>query len=836
MNRLLSIRWSGGFVSTQLGIEPGARASPPSLRRRDGNPKCFGALGHGTSAEKTKLDQFGALGVEYFQLCERLVEPFEVDVLALSGLGFVFERELDDAAATLRGAPRSGMVDEDASHRFSCKTEVFRLRGCFLKGFESTSKVKLMHEHGWGPRMTGGLASHLRQCDSFELRVNGLERRGVARGRREFDTRMADRLMQKKFEEEFRRRPKAHTEIALTVADAYHSVGAYDRAIQLLRKIVELRESLPTPDDDILIECKCRLAAAHFRAQQARAVAVEVASMMALIERTLISSRHDQADGSSAGLRQLDRFLKTLEIQITDQPPATTFEPDASEYAAAALALIGATTSIERVAKLAASRVGENDRRVLALRAFHGFIYEGLGQKQLALQSFAASLQAMEAIDDSKGVWPLLPRMNLARIHHDLGNYQDALPHFQQLLKQVQDRLGIDHPHAANVQRSLGICFGDLGRFDEAIKLLEDSLQRQQLQLGKDHPDAVLTLGELAKYFRKAKRYPQAIKCYERLRQIQSEWLKADHPDALSTLMALADANQSAGDAAKAVTIYEEVRNLQAKSLAPDHPDFLHTLHELANSLTAADRHAEAAKLGELVVRDRTKILGPNHEDTTTSVYNLAFAYREMNDVKRSLPLFERAASNIENGGFKHPLTRQILPTMIMALENSDKFEVTNRLRRNWLGTLKRRGDGESQLYSWQLESLGESLLKQRRWAEAEVSLRECRAIREKTHPNSPLCSRTQSLLGAALTAQRKFSEAETALLQGFEGLSRAAAKEPRPPQRAALEKYAMQAVDRVIEFYQTIKNQEAIKKWQAVRSKFSDAPIQRSSLPNNGK
>ena len=148
---------------------------------------------------------------------------------------------------------------------------------------------------------------------------------------RELLDRAADRLMQPSFDRGYRARPQVNAEIFTTVADAYQSVGEYGRAISLLRKAVEFQSSLLTPDDDVLVLCKCRLAAAYFRSERARDVASEVADMMGTIERNLAVPPNASPERSLAGLRQLDRFLKTLEEQISEQPTAKTFEIEAAE-------------------------------------------------------------------------------------------------------------------------------------------------------------------------------------------------------------------------------------------------------------------------------------------------------------------------------------------------------------------------------------------------------------------------------------------------------------------------------------------------------------------------
>ena len=65
----------------------------------------------------------------------------------------------------------------------------------------------------------------------------------------------------------------------------------------------------------------------------------------------------------------------------------------------------------------------------------------------------------------------------------------------------------------------------------------------------------------------------------------------------------------------------------------------------------------------------------------------------------------------------------------------------------------------------------GSLLLAENKARDAELKLRECLAIREKTEPDAWTTFDTKSLLGEALAKQKKFDEAEPLLLAGYEGL-----------------------------------------------------------------
>ena len=69
------------------------------------------------------------------------------------------------------------------------------------------------------------------------------------------------------------------------------------------------------------------------------------------------------------------------------------------------------------------------------------------------------------------------------------------------------------------------------------------------------------------------------------------------------------------------------------------------------------------------------------------------------------------------------------------------------------------------------MANIGWVRLQQKRFADAEKSLRGVAAILVRTAPTSWERANNDSMLGASLAAQKKFDEAETLLLSGYEGL-----------------------------------------------------------------
>ena len=77
-------------------------------------------------------------------------------------------------------------------------------------------------------------------------------------------------------------------------------------------------------------------------------------------------------------------------------------------------------------------------------------------------------------------------------------------------------------------------------------------------------------------------------------------------------------------------------------------------------------------------------------------------------------------------------------------------------------------------------------LLELKAYTDAEPILRECLAIRKKTHPDLWSTFNVKSMLGGALLGQKKFMDAEPLLKAGYEGMKLREADDPSAGERTA--------------------------------------------------
>jgi serine/threonine-protein kinase len=115
----------------------------------------------------------------------------------------------------------------------------------------------------------------------------------------------------------------------------------------------------------------------------------------------------------------------------------------------------------------------------------------------------------------------------------------------------------------------------------------------------------------------------------------------------------------------------------------------------------------------------------------------------------------------------------------------------------------------------------GQCLTQVGKYAEAEVVLRECLAIRRKQAPGAWTTFNTVSLLGEALAGQGKDLEAERLLTDGYAGLKRTERTIPPAYRRQRLQ----DAIDRLVRFYEAVGKSAEAARWRAEYSTLPPEP-----------
>jgi hypothetical protein len=486
-----------------------------------------------------------------------------------------------------------------------------------------------------------------------------------------------------------------------------------------------------------------------------------------------------------------------------------------------------------------------------AIRNTLGETYHHLGESALAIAQLERALALRRQVLGPDHLHTLTTLNNLATAYQHAGKMAEAITLFEQARDALVKKLAADHPDALAVLHNLALAYRLAGRTAAAIALFERVRDVRVNKLGANHPHTLLTLHNLAGAYQAAGRTAEAIAIFEQVRDAQVKQLGADHPLTLTTLNNLATAYLDAGNPAEAVAIFEQVRDANVKQLGADHPDTLTTLHNLAVAWQVAGQTAEAIARFQQVRDARVKKLGADHPGTLATLASLAGAYRDagktseaialfeqvrdamvktfgadhpdslacLNDLARAyqdagkleqaLPLFQQAATGIEKRQFFHRFAGRIVANLSGCYEELKQYELAEGWRRKWLAVVQERAGPQSPTYAFALAALGQNLLWQQKYADAETTLRDSLAL-SGTKQGDWVTFYTRSLLGDALLGQRRYAEAEPLLLAGYEGLKQREATIPANAKKALTE-----ALERLVQLYDAWGKKDQADQWR---------------------
>src|SRR5213075_2335284 len=174
---------------------------------------------------------------------------------------------------------------------------------------------------------------------------------------------------------------------------------------------------------------------------------------------------------------------------------------------------------------------------------------------------------------------------------------------------------------------------------------------------------------------------------------------------------------QDQGKLAEAEGLFRQSLAIRKQLVGNDHPTVAQTFNTLSGVLTLEGKWAEAEKAS----RDAVKAIG--------------WSFRSGDPF--GADLYSRGNVSFDQGNLveAEACFRQVL-------------------------ALRRKGSSSQDL-EVALSSLGTTLRRQQRFAEAEPLYRECLAMRETNSPNAWYTHYTRAMLGATLLGKRKYEEAE---------------------------------------------------------------------------
>jgi tetratricopeptide (TPR) repeat protein len=482
---------------------------------------------------------------------------------------------------------------------------------------------------------------------------------------------------------------------------------------------------------------------------------------------------------------------------------------------------------LERCVALRQQVLGRDDDLTLNALNSLGVAFHDAGQLDRALPVYQETLRLWKAKVGAEHPEALSSLSNLATGYRDAGQLDRALPLLEEVLRLTKAKVGPEQPETLAAMNNLGTGYLDLGQLDRALSLFEETLRLRKARLGPDHPHTLDSMNNLAAAHWKAGKLDSALPLVdEALRQLKAR-VGPDHPHTLMAMNNLAAGYQKAGQLDRALPLLEEALSLMKAKLGPEHPETLLAMNNLAATYLSARRLDRSGPLFEEALKLKERRLGRNHPDTLITVGNLGVSHKDAGRLTDALPLLEE----VHRASRTLPTLREFDAQLLDGYAQAGRSAEVAALTKELLADARKSLPKDSPQLAGTLAQYGSVLLQAKAFADAEPTLRECLAIREKTEPDAWTTFNTRSLLGGALLGQRKYAEAEPMLRQGYEGMK---AREKTIPQAAATR--IPQALDRLIELYTATNKPDEVAKWRAERARYDRDTAPKPAERKSGK
>jgi CHAT domain-containing protein/Tfp pilus assembly protein PilF len=232
-----------------------------------------------------------------------------------------------------------------------------------------------------------------------------------------------------------------------------------------------------------------------------------------------------------------------------------------------------------------------------------------------------------------------------AHLYRRIGQYDKALPLFQQAFAIRKKALRGEHPDYATSLNNLAHLYRRIGQYDKALPLFQQTLAIRKNVIGEEHPDYATSLNNLAHLYREMGQNSKALPLYQRALVIRKRTLGEEHPDYATSLNNLANLYTSKGQYDKARPMYLQALALNKKVFGEEHNSYAGSLYNLANLYTNVGQYDKALPLYQRALAIRKKILGEEHLDYADILHALGMLYSYLGDSINAAALFSKASN-----------------------------------------------------------------------------------------------------------------------------------------------------------------------------------------------
>lgn len=311
--------------------------------------------------------------------------------------------------------------------------------------------------------------------------------------------------------------------------------------------------------------------------------------------------------------------------------------------------------------KKALAAEGYSSDQLLTLKADQAGLLFRWGYFEKALAQWTVILTERRAFLGDRHSTVAESWLEMARCYEKLGAYEEAETCYLRAGSIYGEIYSEDHPKQAEAKLGMASLKQAKGEFDAAEHLYREALAIREKALGKEHPLTTSGYAFLGSLLVQKGEYEAAEEFIRRALYLQEGRLGKNHVNVADSIYELATLYYRKGDFAYAKIFYTKCRKIRVKALGEDHPDTGRATTAIGIALNKMGKVRAALPYFEEGLSITERALGLENPQTALAMFNLGGIFYEIGDLHKALLLWEQSLEVMQKVyGQDHPLTASV--------------------------------------------------------------------------------------------------------------------------------------------------------------------------------
>jgi tetratricopeptide (TPR) repeat protein len=276
-----------------------------------------------------------------------------------------------------------------------------------------------------------------------------------------------------------------------------------------------------------------------------------------------------------------------------------------------------------------------NSRFLLLLNRI-AWNYKLIGDYNNSLKYFKELLELNIVLYGSNHLFTAATLNNLGVINNEIGNYNEAIIKLTEAYEIYKNLYGKNHEETLNCLTNIALSYRMLGEYNKSLKLNEDISDQRKLILGENHPDYILSLNNLAEIQNLLGQFNLARNNFLKSISIQEKHFGKNNNEYLQYLSNYAAFLTNIGNVDSSLILSQKCLDLCRELNGLDHPLYVNRLNNSGVSLLKMNNFSLAKIYFDSSSVLSETIFGPQHETTISCHENLASAWGEIGDYSKA--------------------------------------------------------------------------------------------------------------------------------------------------------------------------------------------------------